>query len=124
MTTKTSPPFLMGAASTAGDKCTQENNLSLITVLNLDILQTFLKHLFCIAASEAIFKNNTNHTEEGVKKHSNFSLPWELTVRRVFNRAGSVFIPQAFKHVFPPQVLHLNFHLTIQNEEMMTTSNN
>lgn len=58
----------MGAASTAGNRCAQqENNLSHVTVLNFDILQSFLKHLFCIALSNAIFKNNTNHTEEGLK---------------------------------------------------------
>jgi len=60
--------YLYGSASTAGDRCAQQENiLSHVTILNLDILQSFLKHLFCIALSKAVFKKNTNHMEEGLK---------------------------------------------------------
>lgn len=80
----------MGTASTAGDRCAQqENNLSPLTVLNLDILQSFLKHLFHVALSKPILKKekktNRNHVEERLKD-SNFTLPWIQTVRRVFSR--------------------------------------
>lgn len=54
----------MGTASAAGDRCAQqENNLGPLTVLNLDILQSFLKHLFHVALSKPILKKKKNKPE-------------------------------------------------------------